>query len=169
MEQMSTTNQGSIHILVYIKMGRWTDRSPWWCCAGLWGPPCLSHAHAAAPDAWAGSDSGSSGDMGTLSERSALTPRLRDCGEVRAGDEREAEGKLGESMAHCFAKCLLGGVSCPNSTKCLFWNKTQQKAHINISSFTDQFQCYCCDICKQKVNSNFSWQSTYSQTSKKSL
>ncbi len=74
--------------------------------------------------------------MGTLFEQSALTPRLRDWRDVRAGDKREAEGKLGEGMAHCFIKGLLGGVSCPNSTK------TQQKAHINVSSFIDQFKYY---------------------------
>lgn len=74
--------------------------------------PFPLHVYAAALDAWAGSGSGSSGDMGTPFEQSALTPILSDYREVGAGEEREAEGKLGEVMAHCFFKCLLDGVSC---------------------------------------------------------
>lgn len=70
--------------------------------------------YAAALDAWAGSGSGSSGDMGTPFEQSALTPILSDYREVGAEEEREAEGKLGEGMAYCFFKCLLDGVSCPD-------------------------------------------------------
>lgn len=50
--------------------------------------------HAAALEAWGGSGSGSSGGMGTLFERSALTPILTVYREVGAGEEREAEGKL---------------------------------------------------------------------------
>ncbi len=161
---MSTGNQGSIHILVYMKIGRWTDRSPWWCCVGLWGPPCPSHAHAAASDSWAGSDSGSSGDMGTLFEQSALTPRLWDCREVRAGDKREAEGKLGDGMAHCFIKGLQGGVSCPNSTKCLFWNKTQQKAHINVSSFTDQFKYFLVGVWRDTLSHKMRHETGFTRT-----
>lgn len=130
------------------------DELPWLCCVGLWRTPFPSHVHAAALEPWGGSGSGSSGGMETLFERSALTPILTVYREVGAGEERKAEGKLGEGMAHCFFKCLLAGVSCADWMRCLFWYMLQ-KAHIDVSSFTDQLH-YEFDICSQKVSCNFS-------------